>query len=75
MEKRNIIYSVILALLCAGLVVVVVLILQRRASFPASKIIETKEQLKKPPYTKPEEDYIPAKPWEPGDPTPDFPNE
>ncbi|MBU1907593.1 hypothetical protein KKF59_00485 [Patescibacteria group bacterium] len=69
MERKNIIYGIILGALVAAILVVAVLILRKRAEvslpFRAKSAMESKTQL--PEGTRPIESYTPERPWQEGD--------
>ncbi|MBU1907811.1 hypothetical protein KKF59_01615 [Patescibacteria group bacterium] len=69
MERKNIIYGIILGTLITAIIVVGVLILRKRAEvslpFQTKSSVEAETQL--PPGTRPIESYTPERPWQEGD--------
>lgn len=72
MERRTTIYSLILVLLGIALVVVMVLVLRKRAALPSMKAVGQQQNgdRKVPPPSKPIESYIPERSLQEGDPVP-----
>jgi len=77
MQRRNLIYVIVLAVLCVAIVVVVVLILRRQASFPVVVPISSGRPavVAAPSGTIPLKDTPYAKPWKEGDPIPTIPED
>lgn len=69
MERRNLLYGIILALLCVAITVVVVLILRKRAMLPSGTTIQT-TSVTAPAGTVLLKDTPKAQPWKQGDPLP-----
>lgn len=69
MERRNLLYGIILAVLCITIVTVVVLILRRQAAVPVAPITQTRT-VTAPAGTIPLKDTKFERPWKKGDPEP-----
>lgn len=71
MEKRTLVYWIILAILVIALGTVGVLILRKRASLPGTIGTGIQNQSgsakKEPPKAKPIESYVPERPYQAGD--------
>ncbi|MFA5935875.1 MAG: hypothetical protein WC787_03415 [Patescibacteria group bacterium] len=69
MDRRNLVYWIILGVLITALAVVGVLILRKRAAPPVVIPIGGAQNgtEKTPPKSKPLEDYVPARPYQDGD--------
>lgn len=69
MERKNIIYGIILGAMVAAILVVAVLILRKRAEislpFQFKPSVEAESRL--PPGTRPIGSYTPERPWQEGD--------
>jgi hypothetical protein len=71
MEKRNVVYWIILGALLVALVTVGILILRKRASPVVVPIVQPSGSgtpTAKPPGSKPLDSYTPERPFQPGDP-------
>lgn len=78
MDRRTLIYGSVLGVLCVAIVVVVVLILRKRATVIPIQTIPIVQQQKTKADTSPPvkmiTSYTPERPFQPGDPIPKYPD-